>query len=130
MARPTNALPARYLMDEELRAAIAEAISVTRSFERDLKVGIWKLSSMMVCRSNAGRPDKAMVEKFSDSLGIVPRYWSVLEVPFYSLVNELASVPADAYKKILLRWGEVTVRSASDDAFNGRASRSAGMQWR
>ncbi len=51
----------------------------------------------------------------------VRRYWSVLEVPFYSLINDLAFSNLNGLgreEKMMQSWAEITVRCAAEDSLN------------
>lgn len=114
-------LPVSYLCNEVLVSYIAQAISVADQVEKDLYVGIRELATQLLYPVPGMRPDKNVVNQMVASFHAVPRYWSVLEIPFHSLINELngsVSSGLDRENKILLRWSEITVKMAADKSLN------------
>jgi CRISPR system Cascade subunit CasA len=113
--------PLSYLKDENLVPYLTDAITIAEKIEHNLKKGIRELATQILYPIPGMKPDKNVVNRMVDSFKAVPRYWSVLEVPFYSLINELAessSKGLDREDKILLKWAEITVRCAADDSLN------------
>lgn len=113
--------PASYLNNELLVSYLTDAIAITEQIERSLKAGIYELASKMLYPSSEKSPDKNVVKQMVDSFQAVPRYWSVLEIPFYSLIEELnesVSKNLERENKIMLRWAELVVKMAADDALN------------
>jgi len=113
--------PLPYLKDEVLVPYLTDAITIAEKIELNLKKGIRELATQFLYPIPGMKPDKNAVNQMVDSFHAVSRYWSVLEVPFYSLINELAessSKGLDRKDKILLRWAEITVRCAADDSLN------------
>lgn len=113
--------PLSYLKDGILVDYLVDTITIAETIEHNLKSGIRELATQMLYPSQGAKPDKNVVNRMVDSFHAVPRYWSVLEVPFYSLINELAesrSKGLSRENRILLRWVEITASCAARDSLD------------
>lgn len=113
--------PVSLLKDEHLMSVVTDAIGIAESLEKDLRSGLWELASKMLYPLPGKNPDRNVVNQKIRSFSALRRYWSVLEIPFYSLVNELAMLDSNDHereKKILLSWAEISVRSTAIDSLN------------
>jgi CRISPR system Cascade subunit CasA len=113
-------LPASYLTNELLVAHLGQAISVAEMIERNLEAGIWELAKQLLYPAPEAKPDKDAVRQMTTSFHAVPRYWSALEIPFYSLIADLnrsVSDDLDGATRVLKGWSRFAARCA-DDALN------------
>lgn len=110
-------LPTACLINEEQRALIFDSVNIAGEFERCLKESLKVLATELVRRNSEAKVNHSAVDQTMSTFNCIPIFWSKLELPFFSLVEELASHSDDQMAgKAVLGWAELIVSMAAKDA--------------
>jgi len=133
-------LPLTYLEDENLIAALKEALDIAEAVGRLLLPGFFDrekkcprplqlLASALLPLDNNGKPDNDAVGSIVEHLALSRSYWSRLGILFNKLLLDIAEDKTvaqhgqDAYGTTTLPWWAKEVRNSANNAFEG-ATRS------
>jgi CRISPR system Cascade subunit CasA len=114
-------LPAAYLEEKELVKAVQKSIEVAEEYGGLLRSIAREIARDILAGSDERTPDRSNVNNLAKSFDIAKDYWGSLEIPFYSLVEDLADdflVKDGSNRGTMLRnWAESTVRRSAHRAF-------------
>jgi CRISPR system Cascade subunit CasA len=113
-------LPIRYLEEPELVNTLGAEIQLAEDGASALHDALYVLAlylaDPLIDQKENSKPDKKEIQRMLNSFHAESLYWSVLEMPFYRLLEELPIASVDARQK----WNDTLV-AAIYDAFNNTA---------
>jgi len=110
-------LPLSYLDNDLLVGYLSRAITIAERVEQCLQAGMKELATNLLYPSPGAEPDKKAIGQLIASFQVIPRYWSDVEVPFYSLIYELSSSVSqglDREADIIRDWTRFSVTAAEN----------------
>jgi len=117
-------LPLKYLEDENLVAALKQALDTAENIGNELRHSIWYLAKLLVApeTEKLNQQQKEDVQKLANHLSPSRPYWAELGISFPQLVTELAEDSTGDGQSIrygdkTLPWWANRVGHAAEDAF-------------
>jgi len=130
-------LPLKYLEDENLIAALKQALDIAEEVGKELSHSTWYLARLLVApeADRLNQQQKVDVQRLAEHLTPGCHYWAQLGISFTQLVTELAEdITVDGqtarYGDKTISWWVKEVRRAAENAFRSVADsqdRSARM---
>jgi CRISPR system Cascade subunit CasA len=108
-------LPLAYLEQQDLVAALADAVTAAEESGRALRSGVRSLAGETL--GPGGTADKDRVTALVDSLAPLRAYWPALDVPFRTYMVRLADEYPSDYGEAADLWWADQVSGAARDAF-------------
>jgi len=121
-------LPLKYLEDENLVAALKQALDIAEEVGNELSHSAWRLARLLVVpeADRLNQQQKVDVQRLAEHLAPGRSYWAQLGISFPQLVTELAEdITVDGqtvrYGDKSIAWWAKEVRRAAENAFRSVA---------